>query len=75
MQNYLLQVDIGFNTYVKIVIKADSAKAATDEIKNISFDKLVELWHRQHRPLVVQVEQTKETYCNFYQTKEPDFNH
>lgn len=70
MKNYLLQLDIGLHTPVKVVIKADSAKAAEDEIKNIGVDKLVVLWHEQYKPLVVEVEETTALH-HFIQTKEP----
>lgn len=61
MQNYLLQVDIGFHTPVKVVIKADSIKAAEDHlIQNIGDDRLVRLWYQQNPCKIISTESTKE---------------
>lgn len=71
MKNYLLQVDIGFHTPVKVVIKADSIKDAEDHLyQNIGSDQLVSLWFQQNPRNVISAESTKEK-AMFTQLKQP----
>lgn len=71
MKNYLLQVDIGFHTPVKVVIKADSIKDAEDHLyQNIGSDQLVSLWFQQNPRKIISAESTKEK-AMFTQLKQP----